>query len=653
MNTPDSTLLSNLIVEHIHDGIVLTDAEGRTVWVNPAFVRLSGYALEEMLGKRPGEILTRSSGSDDSRRAVIEAIEAKTHCRADVVAYSKTGRRYILEINLAPIQNEKGEVTHFVAVERNVTSERTLAQESIDFEAYRRALDQQAIVSVTDAKGRITYVNTKFCDISGFAPEELIGKTHRIVNSGTHDRGFFRDMWKKIRTGESWHGEVCNRNKNGEFYWVDTTVVPVRDPGGDISRFVSIHYDITERKQAENDLRRMAEIDPLTGLANRARFSFELEARVRAARSEAEGGTGLVVMFDLDHFKDLNDTLGHHSGDLLLKEVGRRLLNFGGRDAVVARLGGDEFAAILPLDGASEDGKGLITRLHRSMSEAVTLDDTLYLPSFSVGVTRYPDDSEVAEGLMINADIALYEVKRSGRNHWQFFNPLVREKLDYRSQLKAILSEAIERDSFEIALQPICEMATREHRGFEVLVRLNHEGEMIPPDHFVPLAEELGLVAKIGDAVMRQAFAVFREMLDGGLSPGKLAINMAAPQLKEPGYAEFVQDTLFEFGLAPEVLTVEITETALIGRSTATVAKTLRQLREIGVEIALDDFGTGFSSLSHLKDFQVNKIKIDKSFVQDLEEKEDDRVLVDGLIGPCPTARSCGGRRGRRDTVST
>lgn len=633
MQQSENAVIATLIAEHICDGIVLTDAKGEVVWINPAFTRISGYEMSEMVGKRPGDLLQGVDTSAESKAALANAISTRTRRTIDVVNYAKDGRAYTSEINIAPILDSSGTPTHFVAIQRDVTTERSAAQESIDFKAYQRALDQQAIVSVADPQGKITYVNTKFSVISGFPPEELIGKTHRIVNSGLHDRTFFRDMWRTIKAGGTWHGEVCNRTKRGDLYWVDTTVVPVHGPGGDIVRYVSTRYEITERKSIEAELRRTAEIDALTGLANRQRFSYELNQRLEDAIKKADGNAGFVAMFDLDHFKDLNDSLGHHAGDLLLKEIGRRLLAFTGPGCVVSRLGGDEFAALIPTNIAGTDPEAFIRALHASSSEAVSLGDKIYLPSFSMGVTRFPGDAQTVEGLMINADMALYEAKRNGRNQWCFYDPRVRTKLEYREHLKAVLNDALSSGAFQIALQPICHLQTREHRGFEILVRLWHEGSRIRPDHFIPLAEELGLIVPIGRAVRRMAFDARRRMIAAGLAPGDIAINVAAPEFRENGFVEEVQELLSEYAISPQNLTIEITETALIGRSTEIVAKALIRLQAMGVKVALDDFGTGFSSLSHLRDFHVDCLKIDKSFVQDLEHNHSDRALVSGLIG--------------------
>ncbi|SLN76535.1 putative bifunctional diguanylate cyclase/phosphodiesterase [Roseisalinus antarcticus] len=628
MSEPNRVLLGKLVADHVLEGIVLTDAAGIVVWVNPAFQRLCGYSLEELVGKRPGDVLQGEATSPESRQKIARAIADRTSVKVDVVNYSKAGSPYISEINLGPIFDDTGELTHFVAAQRDVTLERSLAQESTDFKAYRRALDLQAIVSVTDPRGKITYVNPKFSAISGYSSDELVGKTHRVVNSGTHEKDFFREMWQEIRAGKTWHNEVCNRTKAGELYWVDTTIVPVHGPGGEIMRYVSTRYEVTERKAIEEKLRQIAEVDAMTGLANRAKFTDLLEVCLQ----DPEDGGGLVVMLDIDHFKDLNDSLGHHFGDLLLREIGRRLTQTLASDCVVARLGGDEFAALIPSPGGRPDAEERIAEMHAALCDTMTLSETVYLPAVSMGVTRYPDDAETVQGAMINADVALYEAKRDGRNQWCFFDPQVRRRLEYRNHLKAVLLHALDNDRFDITLQPYCCVRTGAHRGFEVLARLDHDGVPVPPDSFIPLAEELGLMSRIGRILRAKAFEAHGRMIEMGLRPRELAINVAAQEFREPAFVETLQALLREHHISPGDLVIEITETALIGRSTDTVAKALHRLQRTGVQVALDDFGTGFSSLSHLKDFSVNKIKIDKSFIGDLEDDEGDRALVDGLI---------------------
>ncbi|WP_371195112.1 EAL domain-containing protein [Glaciecola sp. SC05] len=629
----NNELFAKIALQHVCEAIVLTDTQGLVLWVNDAFTKMTGYCLDDMLGMRPGYLLQGASSNPESIELISTSIKNHSACKVDIINYTKSGSQYLTEINLSPIFDSNGDIEYFVALQKDVTNERTHFQESIDLKAYRRALDEQAIVSVADPNGVITYVNENFCKISGYSSGELIGKNHRIINSRFHNRAFFTDMWRQISAGNTWHGEVCNRGKSGALYWVDTTIVPVNGVDGEILRYVSTRYDITERKAVEYELERAATYDQLTGLHNRFGFNQELKTSLKNNTFLTPPSEILLVKIDLDHFKELNDSLGHEYGDLLLKEMANRITEICDNKAVVARVGGDEFSLFLNNDNIDKSQiQKFLDKLHKTASKTFWLLDNSYTTSCSMGVARYPIDGDNLETLIINADMALNEAKKTGRNQWLYFDIEVRQKVDYQKYLKALLIEAIENDLFNIVLQPICSIKTGKHIGFEVLVRLSDKEQSIPPDIFIPVAEELGLINPIGSIVMQKAFSAMRKMLDLQLIPGKIAVNIAAPQFLEPEFFNRVSSLLIEYALAPSMVILEITETALIGRSSHLVAQVLSEFQAIGVEVALDDFGTGFSSLSHLRDFKVNKIKIDKTFVAELEHNSADRDLVSGLI---------------------
>lgn len=629
----NSKLFAQIAFEHARDSLILTDEKGLVIWINNAFSRMSGYQLDDMLGKKPGDVLQGPLSSAKSKKILSSAVKSGKSCTTDIVNYQKSGKQYLAEIILSPIYNSKNQLKYYVAVQRDVTLQRAQSQESVDFRAYRRALDEQAIVSVADPSGIITYVNHKFNTISGYASSELIGKNHRIINSRTHTREFFSHMWREISKGNTWHGEVCNRAKSGDLYWVDTTIVPVNGADGEILRYVSIRYDITERKHAESELNRAASTDKLTGLLNRAGLQGELLEKLDNPHPQNMFSESVLIKIGIDHFKELNDGLGHQYGDLLLQEIARRLLLICQNRSVIARVGGDEFSIVLPSRKLSEQQlQALLENIHQSISNTLLLADHSYTPSCSMGVARFPQDAQSLEMLLINLDIALNEAKKSGRNQWLFFDVKVKEKLEYQKYLKSLLINALEHDLFTIVMQPICTIDTSQHVGFEVLVRLFDRGNPVPPDVFIPLAEEFGLIIPLGDQVMCKAMAAHRKLLDRGLAPGKMAINVGPAQFLEANFVDRVQENLREYDLDPTMLVIEITETALIGRSSKVVSNALFELQAIGIEVALDDFGTGFSSLSHLRDFNVNKIKIDKSFVNDIEHDSTARSLVEGLI---------------------
>lgn len=632
-NTRKSTsYYQEVIAQRIDDPILVTDGHGRIEWVNSAFETLSGYSLAELAGQKPDQILLNRRANKASMARLQRALEKQQPYHAQFLNNKKTGEEYWIDLKIAPVLGADGAVLHIVGFGRDITSERFLYERERDLAAYQEALDRQAIVSVADRSGRITFVNANFCHISGFAAEELIGKTHSVVNSGLHDRAFFEDMWRKIVRGDVWHGEVCNQRKNGEQYWVDTTIVPVVDDQGRAQRYVSIRYDITERKKAEVELRHLAEHDPLTELVNRKILLERLDLSVASGRRMDLPTAGAVLMIDVDHFKEINDTQGHDVGDQVLQIVAKRLLRSTRSVDTVGRLGGDEFAVILPhLTNLSEDDRP-ISRLHRKLSAPMTIGGREIFPSFSIGVARFPEDGEDAATLLKNGDIALYEAKRNGRNQWQFFDRRIGQALTSRQNLIAQLRRDLDAEKLEVAFQPQLFLGDKALRGVEALVRWNSDGGYVSPAHFIPIAEDCGLIEPLGALVLDKTLRMAAALRDEGLDPGIVSVNVSPRQLKSMAFVDLVNECLDRHAIAKSALELEMTETALVGTWSDKVLQTLEALSSHGVSIALDDFGTGFSSLSHLKDFPVHTLKIDKTFVRDIEIDEQDARLVRAVL---------------------
>lgn len=895
-----------LIARLTKNAVVLCGPDRTVEWVNPAFEELTGYCLEEVIGRSPGRLLQCEGTDPQAVAAIRRALDAEQGVRIQIMNRAKSGRTYWVDIDIQPIRGDDGAVEGFVAIQSDVTEElagrrrleavienvasgiviqdasgavidcnreaekllglsrdQMLGRTSIDSRwrairedgsafpgeehpamvalrtgesvrdavmgvhrpdgtqrwlkvnarvldahasrgrtviasftdvtaerihrerltqaheetkralaelgAYKAALDQHSIVAVTDRRGRITYVNDLFCRISGYERDELIGRTHRVVNSGCHPPGFFVALWETIARGRSWRGEICNRAKTGAMYWVDTTIVPMSDGEGRIESFVSIRYDITERKRAEaaaeaemakrtaaegllrdvldtipdavaaydeDDvlvlfnqaytdfyalsapairvgarfedvlrygiehgqyvdagetpesreawvarrlemhrerpterviqplgdgrwlqvrerrsasghtvgvrtditslklaeaaIKRHAEQDALTGLANRAVVTQRLRELLESRR--AAEGVGAVVLLDLDHFKDINDTLGHDAGDALLREVARRLSGAVRRSDVVARLGGDEFALVLPGLATPEAAHAIVANLHESLRREIVISGREFRPSGSIGVTLFPHDGTTPADLFKNADIALYQAKARGRDTWCFFDPALRNRLERRQEISAALREAIAASELEIALQPQSRTRDGAHVGFEALVRWRRDGEAISPAEFVQVAEETGLIVPLGSAVLSQSLAAVRTLLDRGLEPGQIAVNVAAAQLKNEGFVGEVARLLARYDLPSTRLELEVTENVLLDRSGDKIAETLRRLHALGVTIALDDFGTGYASLAHLKRFPVDRLKIDQSFVRDIGTDPEDAAIARTIV---------------------
>lgn len=629
----DNAQLLATVALHTRDIVIITSSDTKILWANQAFVDATGYELQEIIGKTPGSILQGPDTNPRARLKIREAIEARKSVRTEILNYRKNGDPYWLDIEISPVFSSSGELIYFIAVERDITQAKNDEASKRNLYAYQEALDQQAIVSVADRKGHITFVNDNFCKISGFEREELIGANHRIVNSNHHERAFFDDMWQTISKGGSWHGEVCNRTKSGAQYWVDTTIVPVKDKTGRPERYVSIRYDVTKRKQFENELKTLAEQDVLTNLANRKVLVEALERAQDTTEITNKEVTGALFLIDLDHFKDINDTLGHDVGDKMLLEIAARLRKLTRKNDTVARLGGDEFAVVAQRINGTAGCTQLAERLHHGLSKTIHLENQTIEPSCSIGVTQFPLDGCDPMSLLKNADIAMYEAKGRGRGQWSFFDANVSDALAYKTQLLRKLRKALYNEELTIHLQPQFCLNTGKHCGFEALARWCHDGKMIPPDKFVSIAEESGLIVPLGEQILRKSLKVLRDMLDKGLEPTTLSINVSPPQLRSEGFVDVVKLALEEFNIDPTHICFELTETAFMGRSTDKVETSLRALKNLGITIALDDFGTGYSSLTHLKQFKVNIIKLDRSFVLDIDKDPEDAALVKAMVG--------------------
>lgn len=480
-------------------------------------------------------------------------------------------------------------------------------------------------IMITDAKGRIMRVNPAFTELTGYRPDEVIGESPAVLQSGRHDKAFYDRMWATLGRDGQWRGEIWNRRKNGEIYPELLTIKAITDENGEITHYAALFSDITELKENERKIRHLAYYDPLTGLPNRRLFHDRLDLAI--AHAHRSRGRLAVLFIDLDHFKKINDTLGHAVGDQLLEVVAGKLTDCLREDDSVARTGGDEFLALLPEIEDFEPVADVAQRIIESLSQPVILEGRELVIGCSVGVAFYPDDGRDGDSLLKHADIAMYRAKQSGRNTYSLFTPAMNEAVRRRLDMETGLRQAIDHGQFRLHYQPVVDAEGRLV-GAEALLRWDHpEWGAVGPGEFIPLAEETGLILPIGEQVVREAFLQAAEWGERV----KISVNLSARQFADPDLADSLFATCEEAGVSGASLTLEITETALMQDVEAHVA-TMHRLREAGFRFSIDDFGTGYSSLAYLRRFPLDCLKIDRGFTADLMASGDARSIVSATI---------------------
>lgn len=487
---------------------------------------------------------------------------------------------------------------------------------------------------------RIISVNRAFCRMTGYAESELVGQTPKLLKSGQHTASFYREMWAALQTAGKWQGEIWNRRKTGEIYPERITISALYDEAGAVSRYFAIAADITASKKAENEINSLAFYDPLTDLPNRRLLLDRL--RQAMAYSVRSGNYGALLFIDLDNFKTLNDTLGHDTGDLLLRQVAQRLSSCVREGDTVARLGGDEFVVMLqdlnsdPLEAASQ-AEVVSEKLLAVCSQPYQLAGCTHHSTTSIGIALFVDHKESIDELMKRADLAMYQAKASGRNSLRFFDPEMQEAIMARVAMEADLRQAIEKNEFHVCYQAQVDGDGRI-AGVEALLRWKHPKRgLVSPLDFIPLAEDTGLILSIGDWVLK---STCRQLAAWAARPEMahltIAVNVSARQFRHREFATQVLAILEQTGANPQRLKLELTESLMVDDVEDVIAK-MTVLRARGVSFALDDFGTGYSSLSYLKRLPLDQLKIDQSFVRDILCNANDAAIAKMIVSLAET----------------
>lgn len=621
----DSVLLDS-ILNHTPSCIAFKNLSGQIIRVNHLFSHLFGLTESEVMDRFeaelfPLEIREVLAGLDAVVMAETRFVEKEIE-----LSIKDIPRTFMLV--KFPWLTEQKEVCGIGCILTDITHIKWLEKK---YGLAQKVIENatEAVV-FTDAQGLIVDVNDAYQSITGYQRSELIGKNPNVLKSGRHDRQFYQAMWTQIREQGAWSGEVWDRRKNGEIYpkWLMINVMT--DDEGNPTGYVGIFSDLSEQKKAEKKLEELSFYDPLTNLPNRVLFYDRLSVGMSIAKREKHQ---LAVLFiDLDRFKKVNDSLGHNVGDELLELIAKRFLTLGRESDTVARLGGDEFAILLPELKTAEDASVVAQNFIDALLAPFFLEGHNINIGASVGISTFPCDGADVDGLLKRAELALYKAKEQGRNNYQYFSQELQDAVSDQLEMEDEMRHAIANEQFTLYYQPKISLLTNKITGMEALVRWIHpEKGLIPPDHFIPLAEESGLIIPLGEWILKTACretAVWTQKYDNSLI---VAVNLSAKQFKSPNLLETIQQTLHDCQLDPKNIELEITESCVM-EDVEGALKTMKDFRKNHLKLAIDDFGTGYSSLGYLKQFPMSTLKIDRSFVMDLTTDSDDAAIVEVVI---------------------
>lgn len=612
------------MLAHSPVGIGKLDLQGRVLWCNHSLQLMLGYDARQLVGmslkelNHPDDLLLSQPYYEALLRGERQSFTLEKRYRHQSGAI-KWGR-----VTVAMVQDEREQPDYLMCVLEDIDSvKRDAEQLKLSHRVYDNL--SEAIL-VCDAQSRIISVNPAFEQITGYSLEEVRGKKPSMLKSGLHDQAFYADMYHSLARVGVWRGEVWNKRKNGRLYPEQLMISSLRD-GEEITQYIAIFSDITQSKLAEQKIANQANYDGLTSLPNRWLFARCL------SRFCERGERFALIVLDLNNFKAVNNTMDHHAGDALLREVSDRLVSRVRTDDMVARIGGDEFAFLVPGIVSQRQAEVFAKQVIGGFSRPFMLASQHLYITATLGITLCPNDGNEGEALLSNAEQALFEAKRRGRS-MAVYCASMREEVKMRHQMQQDLAEAIKQDQLTMAYQPIWDNHSGRVSKLEGLVRWYHPqwGQVSPAD-FVPLAEEAGLIQGLGERVLEQACRDLARLKQLGFAALQMSINRSTLEFQTIDAAanEWLA-VIRHFGLAPEEIVFEITENLLMDAGELHRSR-IEALRRAGCQIAIDDFGTGYSGFNYLRSFPVDLVKIDQAFVRHIPFNEQDRLLLEGIIG--------------------
>ena len=614
----------NIIINGLPEAVLTLTSTGEIASANTYASEVFSVDAVNLVG----ENIIRFFDSEHQINDVEDIIEQQKLGR-DFKGVDYNGHPFFMRVSLNTVEN--GDEQYYLSVISDITAlkqaENKLTTTSLELDT----ILQNAMVGIAFIKDRVLLrVNQKFAEIFAYDNDEIIGQSTRYLcpdNESFEQLGL--EAYKQLEQGEPYEGLMQLSKKSNELFWCAISCKAIsseRPQDGTIWLF----EDVTQQHESDEKLKKLAQIDSLTGLPNRSVFNDRLNHAIhKAMRSD---GRLAIFFMDLDHFKHINDSLGHKAGDQLLMEVAKRLQDCVRQEDTVARLGGDEFTVILEDILSVQFVAKVAEKVMSSILKPYKLDSTEVTISASVGVSLYPADGRNADSLIRNADAAMYHAKNSGRNNFQFYSSEMNAQAMHRLAMETELRKAIEQESFALNFQPQVDINTRQLLGAEVLLRWHSDkwGD-VPPTEFIPILEDTGLIGVVGEMVIKEGCRAYMKLKEKLRSDFKIAINLSGRQFHGTPLSVFVKNTLEAESMSADNLELEITESILM-KDTELAIRTLSELTKLGVTLAIDDFGTGYSSLSYLKKFPLNVLKIDKSFVNDVTRDPDDAAIIDAIL---------------------
>ena len=589
-------------------------------WLRVTHPEIAGRRLDQVAALGIDEVQSRSL------QAAIEQAVGGVAVTLELAVKRPDGVSLTLELSIRAIPRARSTAPNLLVEGRDVTKRKSV-EDKLHLAAAVFEQAREGFV-IADRDGRVVTVNQAFCEISGYEMDELQGQQTAALGFGIGRREVRRQVRTALQTSGHWQGEVRTSRKDGSLYTCWAAITQQRDANGAVTHYIGILNDITQFREVERNLVRLAHVDTLTDLPNRSLLADRVGQLTSVSRRDHRPFT--LMFMDLDQFKNINDTHGHSVGDALLSEMARRLQGSLREIDTVARLGGDEFAVLLP--GADAAGAELVAaKLLERLAEPCMVQGHELSMTMSIGIATYPSDGDDYEILSRNADTAMYRAKHEGKATWRFFAAGMQQRSARQLQLESALRRAIERNELLLHYQPQLDADGDQLVGVEALLRWRHpEFGMVSPAEFIPLAETSGQIVAIGEWVLRTAVTQLKSWIDAGVAPMVVAVNLSAVQFRHAGLPAVVTRALSDAGLPARYLELELTE-SVTANPTAAISM-MDALHSLGVRLSLDDFGTGYSSLNYLKRFPLHTLKIDQSFVRDIDTDPDDRAIVRAII---------------------